>query len=544
MEDQPFVKRFREIRIGGRYQIREPLGTGSFGDVYLGRDVSNNQEVAIKLEHCSAGFPHLSQEIGIYEDLHGRPGIPQVLWHGSNCEYEVMVLELLGPNLEDLFQYCDRRFSLKTTLMLMDQLLHRIETIHRAGYLHRDIKPENCLMGTGRQGNTVFVTDLGLATDVPDSFPSDRPRTAPPRLSLVGTSYFASTNGHLAVTASRRDDLESLGYMALYFLHGSLPWAEIRASTRSEKHELIFKRKQTITVAELCDGAPQEFAVYMNYIRELGSHDRPDYKYLRSLFDGLFRREKFERDNVFDWTIREYERLYPPRAEKDLLPLGLLAAAQGHPMLVELKNGETLNGHLVNCDTWMNLTLKEVVQTSPEGDRFWRLAEAYVRGNNVSAAAVAVVTVMMAAAGATVEVGGAVLVVVVAEAEAMVMVEGAAGVAVRNVNISTPWAKESEVLEAIGHILSMRDLGAKNQGPAYGISSHPSQRQLRSTELLGILMDGTLTWRKGESPLGDHSGTTYMTASARSRGAPIYRNTSWRRSRITGTPSTKAVVKI
>ena len=66
------------------------------------------------------------------------------------------------------------------------------------------------------------------------------------------------------------------------------------------------------------------------------------------------------------------------------LPLGLLNAAQGHPMLVELKNGETLNGHLINCDTWMNLTLKEVVQTSPEGDKFFRLPEVYVRGNNVN----------------------------------------------------------------------------------------------------------------------------------------------------------------
>ncbi|KAI1976248.1 RNA processing protein [Ophidiomyces ophidiicola] len=66
-----------------------------------------------------------------------------------------------------------------------------------------------------------------------------------------------------------------------------------------------------------------------------------------------------------------------------MLPLGLLNAAQGHPMLVELKNGETLNGHLVNCDSWMNLTLKEVVQTSPEGDRFFRLPEVYVRGNNI-----------------------------------------------------------------------------------------------------------------------------------------------------------------
>ncbi|KAI5866504.1 hypothetical protein GGS23DRAFT_593252 [Durotheca rogersii] len=66
------------------------------------------------------------------------------------------------------------------------------------------------------------------------------------------------------------------------------------------------------------------------------------------------------------------------------LPLGLLNAAQGHPMLVELKNGETLNGHLIQCDTWMNLTLKEVIQTSPDADKFVRLPEVYVKGNNVS----------------------------------------------------------------------------------------------------------------------------------------------------------------
>ncbi|KAI1382029.1 like-Sm domain-containing protein [Hypoxylon crocopeplum] len=66
-----------------------------------------------------------------------------------------------------------------------------------------------------------------------------------------------------------------------------------------------------------------------------------------------------------------------------MLPLGLLNAAQGHPMLVELKNGETLNGHLIQCDTWMNLTLKEVIQTSSDGDKFVRLPEVYIKGNNI-----------------------------------------------------------------------------------------------------------------------------------------------------------------
>lgn len=99
--------------------------------------------------------------------------------------------------------------------------------------------------------------------------------------------------------------------MALYFLRGSLPWKGTQAPTRAEKHRLIFERKQTISVAELCDGVPREFATYMNYVRELGDRSQPSYKYLRGLLEGLFRQEGFEHDNVFDWTIREFERLRP-----------------------------------------------------------------------------------------------------------------------------------------------------------------------------------------------------------------------------------------
>ncbi|KAL8861240.1 MAG: hypothetical protein Q9178_002456 [Gyalolechia marmorata] len=222
-----------------------------------------------------------------------------------------MVFELLGPNLEDLFRYCDNKFSLKTTLMLMDQLLHRVETLHKAGFLHRDIKPENFLLGTAKQGNIVYMTDFGLAAYQEDShaeLKSGKP-TAKPRISLVGTCRYASVNGHLNVSPSRRDDLESLGYMALYFLRGSLPWQGLQAKSQQERYELVFERKKTISVTELCHGLPTEFATFMTYIREMDDQGRPDYKYLRNLFDGLFRSKGFDYDNVFDWTIREFERL-------------------------------------------------------------------------------------------------------------------------------------------------------------------------------------------------------------------------------------------
>ncbi|RMZ90072.1 hypothetical protein DV736_g2697, partial [Chaetothyriales sp. CBS 134916] len=130
-----------------------------------------------------------------------------------------------------------------------------------------------------------------------------------PRISLIGTCRYASVNGYLNVAPSRRDDLESLGYIALYFLHGSLPWQGLKAPNRQEKYKLVFERKKTIPMAELCHGLPAEFAAYMSYIREMGDQEKPNYKHLRELFNRLFRRNGFERDNVFDWTLREFERL-------------------------------------------------------------------------------------------------------------------------------------------------------------------------------------------------------------------------------------------
>jgi serine/threonine protein kinase len=173
--------------------------------IHAGRDVPTGDVVAIKLEHRSIAPSLLRQEIEIYEELIGQPGIPRVFWHGYHCDFQAMVFELLGPNLEDLFRYCDNKFSLKTTLMLMDQLLHRVESLHAAGYLHRDIKPENFLLGTGKQGNIVYMTDFGLSTYQRDSHGqvmSHKP-AASPRISLVGTCRYASVNGHLNVGKCR-----------------------------------------------------------------------------------------------------------------------------------------------------------------------------------------------------------------------------------------------------------------------------------------------------------------------------------------------------
>ncbi|KAL9013284.1 MAG: hypothetical protein Q9173_002013 [Seirophora scorigena] len=315
-----FVQRFLDIRIAGRYQLRERLGVGTFGQVYLGCDVNTGNEVAIKLEHYRIAPSRLDQEVEIYECLRGRPGFPQVLWHGSQDDFQVMVFELLGPNLEDLFRYCDNRLSMKTTLMLMDQLLRRLESLHASGHYHRDIKPENFLLGTGKWGNVVYVTDLGLASH---RLPTDKravwyEATKAPRPSLTGTCRYASINGHMDVGEFRDSIL--LHHLLTYDEQprraettsnqwGSLPWQGLRAPNRQVKYKRVLEQKQKTGVDELCRGLPAEFATYMNYLRQMRDPDTPDYAYLRNLFDGLFRRLGFEHDHVFDWTIRELERL-------------------------------------------------------------------------------------------------------------------------------------------------------------------------------------------------------------------------------------------
>lgn len=167
-----------------------------------GQDVDTNNQVAIKLEHHTVEPSLLDEEVDIYKSLTERPGFPRVYWHGFQDDFRVMVFELLGPNLEDLLRYCGNRFSLKTTLMLADQLLSRFESLHSNCYLHRDVKPENFLLGTEKQGNTVYITDLGLAVyrqpERGQTVSSSQPRTIrEPR--LIGTCRYASINGHLDV---------------------------------------------------------------------------------------------------------------------------------------------------------------------------------------------------------------------------------------------------------------------------------------------------------------------------------------------------------
>lgn len=246
-------------------------------------------------------------------------------WYGEECEFYVMISDLLGPSLEDLFNFCDRKFSLKTVLLLADQLIPRIACLHAGSFVHRDIKPENFLLGTGKLGNVVHIIDFGLAVEYQD--PETHVHMAyHDKHKLVGTLRYASVNNHLgigrceaicrryvtnyALVQSRRDDLESLGYILIYFCRGSLPWQGLKAQTEDEKYELVKEKKINTPIEDLCRGLPKAFASYFKHVRTLGFDDRPDYSYLRKLFRNLFVRKGLEYDHVFDWTIKKFLMMY------------------------------------------------------------------------------------------------------------------------------------------------------------------------------------------------------------------------------------------
>jgi len=287
--------------LGGNFKLGKKLGSGAFGEVYLGNDAKTGEGLAVKMESVKSKTPQLLYEAKLYKILAGGVGIPSVHWCGVEGVYNIMVMDLMGPSLEDLVASCKRKFRLKTTLMIADQLVKLVEYVHSKNLVHRDIKPDNFLIGTGKNAHQLYIIDFGLAKKYRDPktkqhnpYQEGKP--------LLGTARYASVNTHLGIEQSRRDDLEAVGHMLLYFIRGSLPWQGIQANSPKEKTDKIMQCKVSTPVASLCQGFPGEFATYLKTCRNLPFDAEPDYSYLRKMFKDLFAREGYQYDFIFDWS--------------------------------------------------------------------------------------------------------------------------------------------------------------------------------------------------------------------------------------------------
>ncbi|RZC15652.1 Casein kinase 1-like protein 4 isoform C [Glycine soja] len=330
--------------IGGKFKIGRKIGSGSFGEIYIASNMDTSEIVAIKMESKKTKHPQLLYEAKLYSILQGESGIPSMKWCGTDGDNNVLVIDLLGRSLEDFFVYCGRKFSLKTVLMLADQMLTRIECMHSKGFLHRDIKPDNFLMGLGRKSNQVYIIDFGLAKRYRDP---NTNKHIPYRenKSLTGTARYASCNTHMGIEQSRRDDLESLGYVLMYFLRGSLPWQGLKAATKKEKYDNICEKKLSTPIGMLCKSYPAEFASYFHYCQSLTFDQHPDYGYLKRLFRDLFKREGYDSDYIFDWTILKYQQAQQTKKQNQSSPSTAVPSSL-EPVVVEKHKG---NLDLVSC---------------------------------------------------------------------------------------------------------------------------------------------------------------------------------------------------
>lgn len=288
--------------VGLHYKIGKKIGEGSFGVLFEGSNIINGVAVAIKFEPRKTEAPQLRDEYRTYKHLQGCDGIPNAYYFGQEGLHSILVIDLLGPSLEDLFDWCGRRFSVKTVVQVSIQMLNLIEEVHRHDLIYRDIKPDNFLIG--RQGfpdeNKVHLIDFGMAKQYRD------PRTKQhipyrEKKSLSGTARYMSINTHLGREQLRRDDLEALGHVFFYFLRGQLPWQGLKAPTNKQKYEKIGDKKRSTSASLLCEGLPKQFAEYLDSVRSLPFEAEPAYEEYRMLLLSALDDMGLNCDGDFDW---------------------------------------------------------------------------------------------------------------------------------------------------------------------------------------------------------------------------------------------------
>ncbi|SCV00704.1 LANO_0F08196g1_1 [Lachancea nothofagi CBS 11611] len=307
--------------VGIHYAVGPKIGEGSFGVIFEGENVLGQESgpVAIKFEPRRAEAPQLRDEFRAYKILAGLPGIPRAYYFGQEGMHNVLVIDLLGPSLEDLFEWCGRRFSVKTTCLLAKQMIRRVQSIHERDLIYRDIKPDNflvaqyqrelpngqlvksCAASAHGDPNLVYVVDFGMAKQFRD------PKTKQhipykERKSLSGTARYMSINTHFGREQSRRDDLESLGHVFFYFLRGFLPWQGLKVANTKLKYEKIGLTKQKVRPEDLVErDIPTQFATYLSYCRSLRFEQEPDYDFLVSLMTQALEENGYEDDEHYDW---------------------------------------------------------------------------------------------------------------------------------------------------------------------------------------------------------------------------------------------------
>ena len=294
-----------------KYQVKKKLGEGAFGEVYLGQAIENKAYVALKVEPRKIAKPILQSEAFLLYSIAG-PGIPAVKSFGKVKNYNVLVEPLLGKSLFDIFAENHKEMPIEDICLIGKQVIDRIQWIHSKFIVHRDIKPDNFLIGKD-DPNVIYLIDFGLSKKYRSSNSGKHIRFGFTG-KLTGTVRFASANALRGGEQSRRDDIESIGYMIVYFMKKRLPWQGVTGTRKMERYLKIYKLKKNTSPEDLCEGLPPEMVEYMTYAKKLEFEQEPNYNYLRKLFSKMLKRFHTTNDQlVFSWIkLKDLPKLKNP----------------------------------------------------------------------------------------------------------------------------------------------------------------------------------------------------------------------------------------
>ena len=295
------------------------IGSGSFGEVLYGKHKYKSFEVAIKIINSETSAETIKKEINITKKFQNEIGFPRIYDTFIYEKKNIIIESLLGPSLDKLFKYCGRIFPLKTVCLIGKEMVKRLETMHEKGILHRDLKPNNLTWGNYNSSynisnkncdnnskldiNTIYLIDFGLSCSYYEHELSTRHYKLKDNLNFVGTLRYASLNSHKGIRQGRRDDLESMLYILIYFLKGKLPWQDIKAKQKEERHKIIFQIKSNISIDSLCKDIPVEFANLLKYVKSLQFEEKPSYCKFYAYFHNLISKLNNEniQENIFNF---------------------------------------------------------------------------------------------------------------------------------------------------------------------------------------------------------------------------------------------------
>ena len=310
----------------GVLDFEKVLGEGSFGVVLRVYDYKREKRLALKvfgLKRSKKSRVGSKSEYNLMDHLKGCSGVPKVYdYYTFNENVSGFTLELLGPNLQDVYSRC-KSFSRRTVFRIGLQILDSLEQIHNSGFVHQDLKPSNILVGDSSDPTNLYLTDFGVSkkyfefkTEDPNLESGEGGHISPrTKTGLVGTARYASLNSHLLKELSRRDDIESMVYLLVYFARGSLKWSDldyrIAQSSKQQAFTSIQQMKDMTPASVICEGIPEPFSEILSYARGLNFKEQPSYASIRKILNNLLDEEPMfdlvGKQLQFEWEAPEIQ---------------------------------------------------------------------------------------------------------------------------------------------------------------------------------------------------------------------------------------------